>query len=399
MDVRGPVVGDNEACTRRGVDGVCVGNSKGDQCMSKVVAGAESVETRSVCDRELVGRVIAVTGATGFLGGWILPELLVRGCTVRVVGRSVSQNQLEVKQWALRSKLSEEEVLARVSTWTAELDDTAALSNAFSGCYAVLHLAAVVSHSVYDIEQLERVNVNGSRCVADAAVRKGVSRLVVASTSGVVAVERRSDKEPTIHRNDAKIAPMASELPYYASKVRAEKTILEVVRAHGTGAPRVTFIRPPMMLVRSIWYLTVKALTVSLKGPGDSRLRSVKSVLKFLRRQHPYVPRGGLSFCDVRDAAVAFVNAVSADSLDSTAYLLGGCNCTVEQYFNLLSMLSGVRPPALRFVPTQLSVPLVKAMKAVAVRIGVTDSLNPETLVPPVLLIVLVWMLLIDVLR
>ena len=47
-----------------------------------------------------------------------------------------------------------------------------------------------------------------------------------------------------------------------------------------------------------------------LLGPGDRRLSSTGDVLRFLRRQIPIVPAGGINFVDARDAAAATVAAM-----------------------------------------------------------------------------------------
>ena len=76
------------------------------------------------------GKEFAVTGATGFLGGYVVPAILKRGGLVRIVVRGAAP---AVKEG--------------VTVVQAKLDDHAGLVEAFRGCYGVFHLAGLVVHS------------------------------------------------------------------------------------------------------------------------------------------------------------------------------------------------------------------------------------------------------------
>ena len=62
-----------------------------------------------------------------------------------------------------------------------------------AGVDQIYHLAGMVSHSAADAHRMYAVHVDGTRLVCEAAARAGVSRIVMASTSGTVAVSRRAD--------------------------------------------------------------------------------------------------------------------------------------------------------------------------------------------------------------
>src|SRR5213592_4960945 len=94
---------------------------------------------------------VYLTGASGFIGRHVARALRERGAEVRV---------------------------ERV-----DLLDPAGLEQAMEGCDAVLHVAALYSYDAPP-ELLERVNVQGTSRVLDAAARAGVSRVVVTSTAG-----------------------------------------------------------------------------------------------------------------------------------------------------------------------------------------------------------------------
>jgi len=65
-----------------------------------------------------------------------------------------------------------------------------------------------------------------------------------------------------------------------------------------------------------------------------------------MARRVPFVPSGGLSFVDARDAAAAFVAAMRVGR-PGAAYLLAAANMSVAEYFKRIETASGVRGPFL----------------------------------------------------
>jgi dihydroflavonol-4-reductase len=243
---------------------------------------------------------VLVTGATGFLGRHVVDALLAAGKPVRALVRQRSRSL---------AGRGVELVLGDVE----QADDVVA---AAQGVEAILHLAGFVSRDPDDATRMMRVHVDGTRNVLAAADR---ARVVVASSSGTIAVSR----EPEVMAEDR---PYATELvrawPYYLSKIYQERLALQDRRA--------VVLSPSLLL-----------------GPGDTRGSSTEDVLRFLRRQIPTVPPGGLSFVDVRDAAAAFVAALTRGE-PGERYLLGGPNWTFATFFGRLERLSKVPAPRLK---------------------------------------------------
>src|SRR5690606_10210420 len=79
-----------------------------------------------------------------------------------------------------------------------------------------------------------------------------------------------------------------------------------------------------------------------LLGPGDHRQSSTEDVLRFLRGQIPFVPPGGISFVDARDAAAGAILAMEKGR-PSRRYLLTAANWTMADFFRRLA-----RSPAMR---------------------------------------------------
>src|SRR5215831_13950464 len=227
---------------------------------------------------------VLVTGATGFLGEHLCRVLVERGHTVRGLARTGSSTLSELGVEHIRG-----DVLAGPE-----------LARALDGVAAVCHLAGAVSRDPGDAQRMMRLHVDGTRRVLDRMAAAGVSRMVLASTSGTIGV---SKDEQILDES----APYAEEIvagwPYYASKIYQERLAF----AHGARLGiAVVAINPSLLL-----------------GPGDRRLSSTGDVRRFLRGQIPTVPKGGVNFVDARDAAAAVANAMDKGRAGER-YLLGG---------------------------------------------------------------------------
>jgi dihydroflavonol-4-reductase len=275
--------------------------------------------------------IVLVTGGTGFLGEHVVRRLVAAGTYhVRVMARSHAPVLEDLGVELCRGDVA---------------GDDDALARALAGARAVFHLAGLVSRNPEDGQQMMRVHVDGTRKVMAAAKAAGVGRVVLASTSGTVAVA--TDDTP---RDET--APYAIDIvagwPYYLSKVYQEK---EALALGGKLGVEVVVVNPSLLL-----------------GPGDRRLSSTGDVQKFLRGHIPIVPPGGINFVDVRDAAEATVAALEqGTSLER--YLLGGPNWTFAEFFGRLGRIAKVPAPRLR-LPARVSRWGASAIEQVFRKIG-----------------------------
>lgn len=244
-----------------------------------------------------------VTGASGFLGTHLLELLDAKD--VRVLVRD-SQPDKEVE-------LVEGSIL-----------DPDAVARAVEGVEHVYHLAGKVSRDPDDVRELYRVHVEGTTMLCRAAVEAGVKRIVLASTSGTIAVTEDGERVPD------ESSPPPLELiggwPYYTSKLYQE----EAAKRECEGGPEVVILNPSLLL-----------------GPGDKRVSSTEDVLRFLARDIPVIPPGGVNFVDVRDVAAAFVGAMEKGR-SGERYLLGGPNWTFKLFFERLERISKVKGPRVK---------------------------------------------------
>lgn len=259
---------------------------------------------------------ILITGGTGFLGVQIVQQFLDAG-----------EKNLKVMASRVPEWMKDAGVKA-VEGSVANRDDVA---KACKNVSAIFHLAGKVSRDNDDAVRMNKIHLEGTRLLCEAAKDAGVSTMVLASSSGTIAV---SEDEQIFDETFPQPVDVFSRWAYYASKYYQERAALDSFNAEGQ---RLVILNPSLLL-----------------GPGDERSSSTKPVLDFLARKIPYSPSGGLNFVDARDAAQAFITALEKGR-HQEKYLLGAANMTFQQFFGRLERLSGVSAPMLK-VPKQLAV-------------------------------------------
>jgi dihydroflavonol-4-reductase len=153
----------------------------------------------------------------------------------------------------------------------------------------------------------------------------GVRRVVVASTSGTLAVG--TDKQRISDEGCRAPLEVIAAWPYYRTKLYAEREALE---ANAPPDFEVVVVNPSLLL-----------------GPGDVRESSTGDVRRFLEGVVPATPAGGLAYVDVRDAALGMLLAAERGRAGER-YILNAQNLTVEAFFQRLERISGVRAPLLK---------------------------------------------------
>jgi dihydroflavonol-4-reductase len=262
-----------------------------------------------------IEKKILITGGTGFLGTHIVRQLLDAG-----------ERNLRVMASSVPDWMTDAGVEAAIGSVTAGDDVAAAVKNVSS----IIHLAGKVSRDNEDAAAMNKIHVEGTRVLCEAAKEAGVTTMLLASSSGTIAV---SEDEQVFDETFPSPVDVISRWAYYASKYYQERAALENFDGDGR---RLVILNPSLLL-----------------GPDDERLSSTKPVLDFLGRKIPYSPSGGLNFVDARDAASAFIAALERGR-HQEKYLLGAANMTFPEFFGRLERLSGVAAPMFK-VPKKLA--------------------------------------------
>ncbi len=165
---------------------------------------------------------LAITGATGFLGGYLVGTLLSRGARVIAVVRNPAKA----------------EPLARAGAEIrrADLSEPDALRDAFSGCDAVIHNAAAVSFT--SPQTTHKTNVDGTRNVFEAIAAQKIPRAIAISSASAYPASPfvRTEQHPL--RKGLRLTPWAA---YGSSKAEAERMAWDLCRAHDIA---LTTFRP-----------------------------------------------------------------------------------------------------------------------------------------------------------
>ncbi|HEY4157618.1 MAG TPA: NAD-dependent epimerase/dehydratase family protein [Polyangiaceae bacterium] len=247
-----------------------------------------------------------VGGATGFLGSELVKVLLAAGHDVIAVSKSGGT----VHGLTVRS---------------LDVLDSAAVAASARGADGAFLATGKVTRDREASEELHRIHVQGTRAALSGLREAKVPRVVVASTSGTLAVS--GDSEQIADEHSRAPLELVAMWPYYRSKLYAEREALELNAPPGF---EVVIVNPSLLL-----------------GPGDVRESSTGDVRRFLERAIPAVPSGGLAFVDVRDAALGMWLAFQRGRAGER-YILNAKNLTVAAFFDRLSRISGVKGPALR---------------------------------------------------
>jgi nucleoside-diphosphate-sugar epimerase len=248
-----------------------------------------------------------VTGGTGFLGINLVRELAVRGDRILAIHRPTSDIRALAKTGAELAVCGLDDVDALTRAMPEEVD-------------VVYHVAGDISWWPRHAERQRQTNVQGTRNVAEAALRRRAKRFV--HTSSFVAFGLHD----TVIREDT--PSNAERLPqgYMRSKWQGEREVLDAV---ARGLPAV-IMNPGNIL-----------------GPYDTT-GWARLVLMADRGKLPAVPPGRASFCHAVEVARAHIAAAARGRIGEH-YLLGGADASFVELGATIARQLGRRPP--RAVP------------------------------------------------
>lgn len=227
---------------------------------------------------------ILVTGGTGVIGRGLIPELLERGHSVRLLSRHADA---DAKSYA------------GVEPHNGDIAEALTLDGAADGCDAVIHIAGIVTENSPDTT-FESVNVGGTRNVLAEAKRAAVARFMYVSSLG-------ADR---------------GESDYHKSKHEAEV----LVERSGLAW---TNVRPG-----------------NVYGPGDDVISLLLKMVRALPAV-PIIDRGTQEFQPVwyRDLARALAAALERDDVHGrTMELVGDEVTSMNDVISRLSKITGRSP-------------------------------------------------------
>jgi dihydroflavonol-4-reductase len=260
--------------------------------------------------------MFGVTGATGHIGNVLVRSLLKRGKKVRAI-------VLPGDNLKPLSGLDVEIV-------DGDITDRASLKNAFKGLNILFHLAGIVTIMPNVRHILEKVNVEGTRNVAEACRSAGVRRLVY--TSSVHAIAESPQGVPI---DESQPFDPEHVLGDYAwSKARASLLLLDEAKKKGLNI--------------------VLCCPTGVIGPYDFSVSNIgQLILDFDSGYLKSYVKGAYDFVDVRDVANGLILAAEKGK-NGRHYIFSGAQVSVPELMKELARVVG-RPAPTYQIPALLA--------------------------------------------
>lgn len=294
--------------------------------------------------------MLAVTGATGFLGAHLVCTLLEQGHAVLALKReSSSLVEFELIS-GQRLGGRKTDLLEKLRWEIADILDVNRLDEVFNGIDTVFHCAAVVSFSGSDSSHLMQ-NQIGTENVVNACLRSGVRKLIYASSTAAIG---RTDSQLPV----SELAQWYDDInntKYAVSKHRAE---LEVWRGMEEGLDAV-IVNPGIILGTGLW------------DKGSCRM--FRKVYRGLR----FYTEGSNGFVGVKDVS-AIMSALAFGGVKNERFILVAENCSYRRLFNEMAQGFGRKLPDIQLKKEYLFILL--PLFYVLGKLFPKANLSPETL-------------------
>lgn len=287
----------------------------------------------------MAGRVVFLTGATGFIGSRVARSLIARGDRLRCLVRTPTS----------RPARALEELGATLIP--GDVIDDAAFERGLKDADVAYHIAAVYDIGVVDQGRLEATNVDGTRGFMRAIERAGTKRVIhVSTTAALGSVSDDTD--------DDNPAPHSGRHPsvYHRTKTQAHRIALE---AQSRGLP------------------VAIACPAYVYGPGDEGPAG-RLIEDVLRRRLPALiaDPAWYSFVYVDDVATALVTMSDRGATDGV-YVLGGEDERFDRFVARIARLGGVFAPK-PIMPAVLARTLGRGLDALSRRTGMRFPITVE---------------------
>ncbi|KAI3445055.1 hypothetical protein Pfo_001720 [Paulownia fortunei] len=268
-----------------------------------------------------MGKLVCVTGASGYIASWLVKLLLERGYTVKGTVRNLSDPRKVAHLMALEG--AEE----RLHLYEANLLEEGSFDSVVDGCEGVFHTASPVLLSV-SVPQTELIDpaVKGTINVLRSCKKVSSIKRVVITSSMVSVMFNYNPLNPDVIVDETWFSdPIFCEEKkewYALSKTLAEKATWKFVEENGLD---LVTLHPG--------YVIGPLLQPTLNFTSEALLNLIKEGKQLW-------PSGVYRYVDVRDVALAHILAFENSSASGRYCLVG----RVTYSFEALEILNGIFP-------------------------------------------------------
>jgi nucleoside-diphosphate-sugar epimerase len=263
---------------------------------------------------------VLVTGASGYIAGWIVKYLLEAGRTVHATVRDPSKKSAVAHLEAIAAKAP-----GTLKLFRADLLAQGSFDEATQGCELVIHTASpfIIKGFTDAYEALVRPAVEGTRNVLDSVNKSAsVKRVVLTSSVASVFGDNCDAKGGVLTEKDWNTTSSVNHQPYSFSKVEAEK---EAWRMHAAQASKrwdLVCVNPSLVMGPSLTKQTQSTSISTMLDLGRGKLKTG-------------VPKLEFGLVDVRDVAKAHI--LAGDSPDAEGrYIINEASYSLLDMANLL---------------------------------------------------------------
>ncbi|MFD2582773.1 NAD-dependent epimerase/dehydratase family protein [Pedobacter vanadiisoli] len=281
--------------------------------------------------------MILVTGGTGFLGSELIKQLTDKGLAVRALRRENSKIPVLIQNISL------------IEWFVADINEPAALEDAFGGITKVYHCAAFVSFNPKDKKQLFHVNIEGTSNIVNLCIENNCRLLHVSS----VAALGNAKKGQKINEKDFWEYD-ANAHAYGLSKYEGE---MEVWRGITEGLEAI-IVNPSVIIGKNAGF----------EGSG--------AIFKLVKGGFPFYTDGASGFVDVEDVARVMILLMDA-SVSGERYIISADDYHYKTLFSEIAQGFGVKAPAKEAKPWMLGIAW-RALKFVSVFTGKEPSITKD---------------------
>ncbi|MBK9330564.1 MAG: NAD-dependent epimerase/dehydratase family protein [Sphingobacteriales bacterium] len=251
--------------------------------------------------------MVLVTGASGFLGGELVKQLVADGESVRILVRPTSS----ITHFA--------PILDKIEIALGDILDIPSLEAALEGVDKIYHSAAIIGYDSSYYDAMYKTNIEGTANVVNVALTNGIKKLL--HVSSIAAIGGKPEELIT---EETKWEKNQWTTHYGITKMLAE---------------------------REIWRGIQEGLEAAIINPGiivgicnDEHKATIRLFKQIATRKLPFYTNGTNGFIDVEDTAKAAIQLMNSE-IHSARFIVVSENISFKDYFEQVARALEVAPP------------------------------------------------------